>query len=294
MEDGQWLVFGATAGVGRQVLDRLADRRVVAHAISRVGAAANHGAPGVQWHRGDLESLDPAGLPSVQAIVSAGPLDAFARLAARARWPAGTSVAVLSSMSAATKAQAGHRAEREVSARLRAAEESLLERSAEQEWRLVILRPTLIWGAGDRSISPLLALARRLGWLALPRGATGIRQPVHAADLAAALVACVDARHMTAGPWPAAGAERLGFDRMIERALRVAVPDARLVRLPDWPFRLLEPLAARLPGRAGLLASQLARARTDLGVEHGVVWERLGITPRGFDPDPSSFTAGID
>lgn len=282
-------MFGASAGVGRRVLERLATRATAVHAVSRGGAPAGAPAAGVVWHHGDLETLDPGQLPAVGVVVSAGPLDAFARLALRARWPAGTSVVALSSMSAQTKQEAAHPAERAVSARLREAEDKLLAHAADRRWHLVILRPTLIWGAGDRSISPLLGIARRLGWLALPRGATGVRQPVHAGDLAAALVASVDLRLEPAGPWPAPGAERLGFDRMIQRALAAAVPGARLVRLPDWPLRLIEPLARRLPGRVGLLASQLARARIGLDVEAGALWARLGINPRGFDPDASSF-----
>ena len=62
--------------------------------------------------------------------------------------------------------------------------------AAERGIACTVFRPTLIYGAGtDRSLAPIARFARRWRVLPVPLGANGLRQPVHARDLAAACVA---------------------------------------------------------------------------------------------------------
>lgn len=288
MGERVWLVLGASAGVGAAVLARL-DEVAAGDSVHAVSRSSRVSTRRVSWHAGDLGLLDPGALPAPTHVASAGPLDAFSVFAGRADWPPGTVVVALSSMSASTKAGQGHRLEQAVARRLLDAEAALAGYSRQRGWKLVVLRPTLIWGAGDRSITPLLSLARRIGVLPLPRGATGLRQPVHALDLAQALVGAALQPGIGPGPWPAPGGEVLGFDEMLRRALAVAVPGARVVVLPDAPSRIVAGALARLPGRPGRLASQLQRARADLHVDGSPLWTVLGIHPRGFHPDGGSF-----
>lgn len=293
MDGKLWLVLGASGGVGAAVLGRLGEVAAgrCVHAVSRSPRECPPvaGASPV-WHQGDLNTLDPRALPVPTHVVSAGPLDAFSAMVARADWPAGTVVVALSSMSATTKfAGSSHGSERAVAQRLLDAEAFLAARSRRMEWKLVVLRPTLIWGAGDRSITPLLALASRMGMLPLPSGARGLRQPVHAVDLARALVQAALFPGIGPGPWPAPGGEVLAFDEMLARCLAVAVPRARLLRVPDLPCRVLEAVLSVFPGTTGRAASQLRRARSDLDVGEATLWPALGIEPRGFSPDAGSF-----
>jgi hypothetical protein len=76
-----------------------------------------------------------------------------------------------------------------------------------------ILRPTLIYGAGiDRSITPIVQRALRLRLFPIPL-AGGLRQPVHADDIARAVVAAsppVQRRH---GCWKSAVASACPITR---------------------------------------------------------------------------------
>lgn len=283
-----WLVFGASQGVGGRVLATLVAGGERVHAVSRRPQPAR---PGVVWHGLDLHR------PGVVAdevfaagrVVSAGPLDGFARFAGGASWGPGTRVVALSSMSALTKAGKGHPQERRVAAALKQAEQRLQARCDACGWSLCLLRPTLIWGAGDRSITPLVRFARRHGWLPLPAAARGGRQPVHADDLAALLLAASRRSDLPAGPWPAAGGEALAFVEMVRRAVLRAAPDARVVRVPAIPAAVIGGLAHIVPGRAGLALSQLRRGWDDLSVDDDRVWKRLGIRPRPFEPGRGDF-----
>lgn len=285
---GAWLVTGATGGVGQFLLERMAASGEPAIALSR-DPPAGPTAGAIAWLRGDLQHASPPVAAGPVRVLSAGPLDAFSRWASRAAWPAGTRIVALSSMSATTKLDQAHPSERAVAEALLAAEGALQALCPARGWSLVLLRPTLVWGRGDRSITPLLALASRLRALPLPSGSRGRRQPVHADDLAAAMLAAMHEEAVGTGPWPAGGGEVLGFDEMLARSLRAAGVRGRLLRLPDLLARPVEALAARLPGVPGRMASQMSRARRDLDVDDRRIWERLGLDPRGFRPGADAF-----
>lgn len=292
-----YLVLGASGAIGTWVLPALMSKpgvRVVA--VSRRPPEARH--PGLAWERHDLYAASgPAsGAMDARHVIGAGPLDGLAALAERAAWRAGTRVAALSSMSLLTKRDSPDPAERASIARLGDAERRLRALAQARGWHLSLLRPTLVWGSGlDRSLTPLVSLARRWGVLPLPAGARGLRQPVHASDLAAALLVAAEqpAPAGTVRTLAMPGGEVLPFDRMLARCLAVAAPHARLLRLPDLPARVLGGLMRRLPGRSRTLAVQLARARADLHVEGPSGWSELGLSPRRFDPHPEDFVPRV-
>ncbi len=60
------------------------------------------------------------------------------------------------------------------------------------EW--IILRPTLIYGLGrDKNIAEIARFVRRFGFSPLFGKAKGLRQPLHAQDVAGACIAALDA-----------------------------------------------------------------------------------------------------
>lgn len=291
MTQSDWLVFGASGAVGRFLLGRLAARDETVLAVSRRGRPAWSAAlTQVRWTRLDLfgERLD-RGLCAAR-VLSAGPLDGFVDACLQADWPAGTRVVALSSMSAVTKQDSPDPAERALARRLVHAEEALVDAAAARGWRVTLLRPTLIWGAGmDRSLTALVELGRQWGMLPLPRGARGLRQPVHADDLAQAMIAAAGHPDLDRAVLPLPGGEALPFCDMLARSLAVAAPQVRLVQVPDllaWPAIWL---LGRLPGRAATLSAQLGRTREDLQVRDASGWERLGIVPRAFAPSANAF-----
>jgi nucleoside-diphosphate-sugar epimerase len=183
------LVFGASGQIGRPLLDHLRDHGWRIYAVSRTPQAEQ---PGLVWLQGDLSGVD-ALPPHPEAIFSCGPLDLFAQWYARegARAPR---VIAFGSTSIEVKRGSADGDERALAARLREGEQRLFEAAAARAAAVTVLRPTLIYGSGrDRSLSRIADVARRFGRVVLPRGATGLRQPVHAHDLAEAAFRCLDA-----------------------------------------------------------------------------------------------------
>jgi uncharacterized protein YbjT (DUF2867 family) len=140
-----------------------------------------------------------------------------------------------------------------------------------------ILRPTLIYGAArDRSLTPLARRAARWRVFGLPAG-SGLRQPVHAADVALAVVRALDGR--AAGRIVAiGGGERLAAAEMFAR-VRESLP-VRTLGLRA-PAPLIRAGARLLPAMRG----PLLRLEQDLIADNTELECLLDVHPRGFRPD---------
>jgi nucleoside-diphosphate-sugar epimerase len=231
----------------------------------------------------------PANLPETGAIVSLGPLDAFAQwFEASACAPA--RVVALGSTSLHGKRDSPDPAERALAQRLAAAEDQLARAARARGSALTVLRPTLLYGTGrDQSLSRLVRLARRWRWLPLPRHAAGLRQPVHVDDVALAVLRCLQAPSPLPGHFDLPGGETLPFDEMVRRVLAVAAPGARIVRLPGPLFRAGVRLL-RLGGRLGPAGEGvLARLDADLAYRPEPAAEALSLQPRAFQPTRAMF-----
>lgn len=275
------LLFGGSGAIGQFLLPRLQAQGLQLHALSR--RPPRNAGPAVHWIEGNLDHgfAVPAAL---EVIYSCGPLDAFAR------WYASTStgaarVVAVSSMSALSKQHSEDAAEQALASRLRQAEQTVFAVAVQRGAAAVILRPTLIYGTGrDRSLTPIVRFARR--WRLYPRllGASGLRQPVHADDVAAACVAAAACPTAAGRSYELGGAEQLSFAAMIERSCRSL--DATCLAVPV-PLSLLAGCArlARAVGLAAPTPALLGRLRADLLADNHAAMAELGWQPRSFSPE---------
>ena len=284
------LVFGGSGQVGAPLLRRLHDAGWRVHAVSRT---AQPESPGVQWLRGDLDHVD--GLPRpVDAIISCGPLDHFARWYAASTIDAPRVVA-FGSTSVEVKQDSADVHERDLARRLREGERAMFDAAATRGAAATVLRPTLVYGAGrDRTLTRIAQLARRWGRFALPRDACGLRQPVHVGDLAAAAHACIDSQASRGQAYDLPGADTLPYRDMVARVLAALQPPVPLLLLPA-PLFSAALFGARALGRAdGLGAAVVARMRDDLVFDATPARRDFGYAPRAFQPTASMFSQDWD
>ena len=269
------LVFGASGVVGQFLLPQLAPRGDRVLAVSRDARAdAASETAGIEWLRGDLCAGVPP-LPPIDVVLSLGPLDAFVAWFARSSPVGARRVIALSSMSAESKRESVDAAERELSVRLRTAEEQLMQAAHEGDIACTIFRPTLIYGTGrDRSLAPIARFAKRFRVLPIPRGASGLRQPVHAADLAGACLAALDNPQTFGKVYSLGGGERLRFDDLLAR---IAVGPPRLALPVPIPLTWVRMVAR---GRVG--AGMLARLTDPLIADIDAAAHDFGYAPRAF------------
>lgn len=166
-------------------------------------------------------------------------------------------VIACSSSSTITKRFAANRFDRELVARLITAEDQVISTCRLLELPCLILRPTLIYGRvgsyADSNLSRLISLMRRLPLLPVPAH-TGLRQPIHASQLAAVVVELV--RQFTSSGWHPQLPQRitLGGDNELSyadmlRTLQQSLPQtdpARRCRVLSLPTRLFYAAASPL------------------------------------------------
>ncbi|HVH35487.1 MAG TPA: NAD-dependent epimerase/dehydratase family protein [Tahibacter sp.] len=273
------LVVGASGAVGRFLLPRL---RATGAGLVALSRQAQADVPGLRWLRGGLDAQLTS--PPVDTIVCIGPLDLFADWLAGAATPALRRVVALSSMSADSKRESQDPAERALAARLAAAEQRLAQRCDDAGVAWTVIRPTLIYGAGmDRSLSPVVRWALRTRLFPVIAGATGVRQPVHADDVAAACVAALTGA--AAGRVvPLGGGERLSYAQMLARVRAGLGRSTFPLPLPIGFLRLV----TRVTGRGG---GMVQRLKQDLVADNASAQSLLGLHPRDFRPGSECWQA---
>ncbi len=280
------LLFGASGQIGRALGERLRNSGWSVTAVSR-GTHAD--VQGLAWLQADLAG--EAQWPQrVDAIFSCGPLDLFSLWHAAHAGVQCPRIVAFGSTSADVKQDSPDASERKLATLLRESESRLFETAAARDAHVTVLRPTLVYGAGrDRTLSSIARIASRAGWFVLPRGSTGLRQPVHVEDLAQAAQDVVHAPVSAGRTYALPGGETLAYREMVRRTLACLQPPARLLEVPAPLFKAAL-AAARMSGRLTAASDAvLGRMRQDLVFDCGPAVRDFGYAPRGFDPAPGAF-----
>lgn len=282
------LVLGASGQIGHFLLPELLTHGIEVEAVSRQAQVTSSA---VTWSRFDLYLHgDAAQRPDV--VFSAGPLDGLLAWLARTRHRPDRIVA-FSSTSAMTKSDSPDPAERELAQRLIQAEQALVNHCQARRIGWTLLRPTLIYGCGlDANLSRIAALARRFPVVPLPTSATGLRQPVHAQDLARCAWLAANSTVALARHYDLPGGETIGYTEMVRRTVACVRPRAWVVRLPSWPFRLFARIVRRFDLVPGFGPAMLGRMQEDLVFSAARAEADLGWHRRGFQPVPEDFPQG--
>jgi nucleoside-diphosphate-sugar epimerase len=135
----------------------------------------------------------------------------------------------------------------------------------------VMLHPTMIYGAPeDGTVSRLATLIRRLPVLPLPAGGNQLVQPIHVADLAAAMLAALERRWAVPAAIAVGGAEPVAYAALIRAVARAAG-----LRAP-----LIVPVPAALVRLAGRGRPALLRLLADRTIDTAPMRTLLGVDPR--------------
>jgi uncharacterized protein YbjT (DUF2867 family) len=274
------LVTGGSGFLGRYVLREAARRRHETVALARSETAAALVADrGAQPLDGDLDQPDalPAIFASARcdmlvnlASLGFGHAPAIVAAAEHAGLKRGVFVsttAITTTLPAPTK-------------RIRLAAEQEI-RSSALEW--TILRPTMIYGApGDRNLSRLLALLKRAALLPVP-GRRHLQQPVHAADLAEAVLAAAERSAAAGQSYDLAGPEPLTFDELLRTSARAVGSTTRLVPVPLAPLVALARGYEHISQHPRIKVEQLERLAEDKAFRIDDAVRDLDYAPRPFE-----------
>lgn len=273
------LVVGATSLVGRYLLPRLAAAGHAPLAISRQPTGAS--SPETRWFRIDVVQ-DPSAIPPAAAAIHLAPLWLLPPLLDTLAAKGLRRLLAFGSTSRFSKERSADAAERDVARRLADAEERLRAGCERHRIAWTLFRPTLIYGGGqDRNLAAIAGWARRLGFVAVAGRAGGMRQPVHADDLAAACVQALPAAITHGRAYDLGGATILPYRKMAEAVSR-GEGGARVIGVPPVVLRSAFRLASVLPRYRQLTGSMVDRMDHDLVVDHAPAQRDFGYAPRAF------------
>ncbi len=196
-----------------------------------------------------------------------------------------TNIVALSSTSVLSKSDSSDPSEQETVYRLKTAEESLQSWAGERELSCTILRPTLIYGYGrDKNISEIARFIRRFHIFPLLGRGQGLRQPVHADDVAMACVKALCYTGTTPQAFSVSGADTISYREMVSRIFITVGKRPRFIRIPVWLFASLIAVARLLPRYRHWSISMAQRMSKNLVYPYLEAEEQLGYKPRAFQP----------
>lgn len=276
-------VLGASSLVGGCLLTQMAQMGRGAIAFSRAKRIAIDGGH-VEWRQlpapgaKNLDVAEPIGHWICVAPIWVLP-DYFSLIAASGA----RRVVALSSTSRFTKVGSGDTAENAIAAKLIESEARVQAWAEERGIDWVILRPTLIYGLGrDKNISEMARFIRRFGFFPLLGRAQGLRQPIHAEDVATACLAALQAPGVSNRAYNISGGETLAYRDMVGRVFVALGHPTRLLTVPLWAFRLAVAVLRCLPRYRHWSAAMAERMNRDLVFDHTDAARDLGFKPRGF------------
>jgi nucleoside-diphosphate-sugar epimerase len=281
------LLTGASSQIGLFVIPRLLAAGFKVIAVSRKGRPDSYPAfNDVKWLcREDALKL----AETCQYMLSTGPM----KLAQELLQQGGQfqTAVIFSSSSVISKRESGNPAERQMIQGMISSEAALESIADQGGLKLVILRPTLIYGCGlDSNISRLAGLIRRFGFMPLNAGAPGLRQPVHADDLAVVAVKALLSEKALPRLLTVAGGSTLSYREMVSRIFAALDKPVRLVNLPQGLFTLLARVSAITGNISGVNVEMVKRQCVDLVFDDSEARELLDYNPRPFAPTSEDFS----
>jgi nucleoside-diphosphate-sugar epimerase len=282
MKQENALVVGATSLVGKFVVDQLAADGVNAIGLCRRPPADNSGHT---WIAGDLQQSSALRekIPDVSVVYSAGPIQLLPDLLPILAEKGVHRVVAISSTGAISKIDSEVANERIAAQQFLSGERGTIEFCESRGIAWTILRPTLIYVEGfDKNVSRIAEFIQKFRFFPIVGAGHGLRQPVHGADVAVAMVR-IGTIGRTAGKiYELPGGETLPYTEVVGRVFDSMNLPRRVLAIPVSFWRL----AARCVGLfvPGVNSATGNRMSEDLVYDSTTAVQDFGWNPRDFRP----------
>lgn len=280
------MVTGATSIIGGFLLPSLLDAGYEVHAISRQPVQGLSSTAKLVWHQADISQPRQVPHANAQILIHLAPLWLLPPLLPVLNTLHLKRVIGFGSTSVFSKARSGNAAEREVATRLAKAEEAVHRFCSASKIDWTIFRPTLVYDCvRDKNITRIANFIRRYGFFPLIGQAAGLRQPVHAADLAQACMIALFQPLAFNKAYNLSGGETLSYRQMVERIFNSVDKPPHFLVAPLWLYQLVLRFAMLLSGKRDITAEMATRMNMNLCFDHTDATSDLGFSPRPFLPE---------
>lgn len=283
-------VIGATSIIGRYLLPLLVEEGWDVVAFSRRTEHIKEPAENQQVIWQLLTKSKPSDGSNIQKSekpitfwISLAPItvlsEHFAILLARGA----RHVVAISSTSRFTKSESSDEQEKKIAKNLTEGEEYLITWAEKEKATFTILRPTLVYDPGyDKNISAIVSFIRRFSFFPVLGTACGLRQPIHARDVASCCVAALTSKAAINKCYNISGKEIISYREMINRIFAALHKKPHIITFPLWLFRLALLFLRVLPPFRKWSVAMAQRMNQDLVFSHINASRDLGFEPRPF------------
>ncbi|HET7396337.1 MAG TPA: NAD(P)-dependent oxidoreductase [Gammaproteobacteria bacterium] len=275
-------VIGATSLVGHYLLPRAQQTGYRVLALSRYAHAVE---PGMDWRVFDSsrnrlhEVLDR----DVSTLVHLAPLPHFIALNSNLHETSIKRVVALGTTSVIMKNKSKHEFDRRLVADQLHAEENFIDYCASNNIEWTLLRPTMVYdGVRDKNIALMAGFMKRYGVFPLLSKTRGLRQPLHADDLADACMRVVENERTFSHTYNLGGGECLDFEAIARYIFRRLDKTPRFLRLPEGLLRLLLGIARIHPRWRSVSPSAIERLKQDMTIDYSQAANDFGFMPGMF------------
>jgi GT2 family glycosyltransferase/nucleoside-diphosphate-sugar epimerase len=281
-------VVGATSMVGHALLPMLIRDGVKIVAYTRkpvVGQELSQN--GIEWR--EMSSLLEEGKSEdITDWVWVAPIKALPEQLVHIKRAGAKHVVALSTTSRFTKKASSSAAERIFVVDLIAAEEKLQKWAKETDTTWTILRPTLIYGLGlDKNVGVIARFIRRFHFFPILGRASGMRQPIHARDVAAACKLALESSKANNHAYNISGAEKMTYRDMVTRIFEALSIRPLILSMPLWMFAAAVAVVRVLPPYRSWSSAMVERMNLDMSFDNNDAVRDLGFVPQAFKLDAS-------
>lgn len=283
-------VIGATSIVGKYLLPLLVDEGWDIVAFSRRIQNVKESAKNqrITWQLlatsklSDCSSIQQSEKP-VNFWISLAPVAVLPEYFAMLLAHDARHVVAISSTSRFTKSESSDEQEKKIAKNLTEGEEYLITWAEKEKATFTILRPTLVYDPGyDKNISAIVSFIRRFSFFPVLGTACGLRQPIHARDVASCCVAALTSKAAINKCYNISGKEIISYREMINRIFAALHKKPRIITFPLWLFRLALLFLRVLPPFRKWSVAMAQRMNQDLVFSHINASRDLGFEPRPF------------
>ncbi|MDM8565280.1 NAD-dependent epimerase/dehydratase family protein [Candidatus Halobeggiatoa sp. HSG11] len=192
-------------------------------------------------------------------------------------------VIVLSSTSCFTKENSTDFNEQAIANQLIQAELALIKECQQRNIAWTILRPTLVYGCGlDKNITFIANFIRRFGFFPIVGQGSGLRQPVHADDLAKACIQVASSENTINKTYNLTGGQTLSYRDMVITIFKFLGKKPHIISISPSLFKAIISCISWLPKYSHLSTAMVTRINQDLCFDHTAAQHDFDYQPRKF------------
>lgn len=279
------LITGATSQIGPFLIEQLLERGFSIHAVTRSEKNIFKQSKFLKWHILSPKNRMNDIIKNVQPTIwiNTGPLSLASHWVNTAEKCSIRRILVTSTTGVLTKCNSNNKKEVKSIHNILQDEEVIQNKCSALDISWTIFRPTLVYSNGrDKNISVIISLIKKFKFFPVWNQGKGLRQPIHAEDIAFAIRDSIEAKKTFNKIYVISGGRVLSYKEMVVELFTALNIKPRIINLPFFSLAFAIKCMSLLPRYKYLNSEMIARINDNLNFDHNKATEDFNFMPRKF------------